>query len=183
MSRVGKKPVSIPSKVKVTVNDAGVSMEGPKGSLSLAAHPRVKVGFGEDEKSLTVTVDETSATERETKAMWGTTRALLANMVEGVLNGYERKLEIVGVGWGGELQGQKLKLNVGYANPVFLDVPQGVNVDVQKTIVTVTGADKQSVGQFAAEVRGVRPPEPYNGKGVKYADEVIRRKEGKKFGA
>mgnify|MGYP001800834236 FL=1 len=94
-----------------------------------------------------------------------------------------RKLEIVGVRWGGELQGQQLTLNVGYANPVFLDVPQGVNVDVQKTIVTVTGPDKQSVGQFAAEVRGVRPPEPYNGKGVKYANEVIRRKEGKKFGA
>ena len=183
MSRVGKKAVEIPAKVKATIAGDTVTLEGPKGSLTLNISPLVKVTWGEGEKSLEVTVEEKNADNRQAKAMWGTTRALLANMAKGVLTGYERKLEIVGVGWNADLQGKKLKLNVGFANSVFVDIPQGVNVGVEKTIVTISGPDKQSVGQFAAEVRSVRVPEPYNGKGIKYTDEIIRRKQGKQFGA
>lgn len=183
MSRVGKKPIEIPSKVKASISGNRVTIEGPKGTLALDVSPLVHVGWDEGEKALLVTVDEARAEMREARAMWGTTRALLTNMVKGVVEGFQKKLEIVGVGWGAELQGQRLKLNVGYANSVFVEVPAGVHVLVEKTIVTITGADKQAVGQFAAKVRSIRVPEPYNGKGIKYADEVIRRKQGKQFGA
>ena len=131
---------------------------------------------------MSVDVDESIAGDKKVRALWGTTRALLANMVEGVNKGYEKKLQIVGVGWNAQVNGQTLKLNVGYANPIEAAIPMGVTVAVEKDIITVTGADKQAVGQFAAGVRAKRKPEPYNGKGLRYSDEVVRKKEGKQFG-
>lgn len=183
MSRIGKKPVSVPSNVKVSLNGRKVHIEGPKGKLEWEHRPEVSVKWEESEKSLVVSVDPSRLDERLVRALWGTTRAILRNMVEGVTKGYEKKLEVVGVGWTAALAGKDLKLNVGFANPVLVAIPAGLNVAVEKQFVTVTGPDRQVVGQFAAKVRSKRPPEPYNGKGVKYADEVIQRKQGKQFGS
>jgi len=180
MSRIGKKPVDVPKGVKVSVSDRTVNVEGPKGSLKFEHREEVAVVV-EDNK-VSVNVDDSIAGEKRVRALWGTTRALIANMVEGVNKGYEKKLQIVGVGWNGQVNGQVLKLNVGYANPIEAPIPMGVNVAVEKDIVTITGADKQAVGQFAAGVRAKRKPEPYNGKGLRYHDEVVRKKEGKQFG-
>ncbi|MDX9911154.1 MAG: 50S ribosomal protein L6 [Phycisphaerales bacterium] len=183
MSRIGKKPVSVPGNVKVSVASSGVTIEGPKGSLTMKPRPEVKIAWNQDEKSLAVTIDEKDSDNRFVRAYWGLTRAMLANMVKGVTEGYTKSLEIVGVGWGAQLAGKQLKLQLGFAAPVLVDIPESVKVSVDKQIVKIEGADKQAVGQFAAVVRSKRKPEPYNGKGVKYTDEVIRRKEGKKFGA
>ena len=183
MSRIGKKAISVPAGVKISIDGQNVSIEGKKGSLSMKVRDDVRVAWDESEKSITVSLDEKHAEERASKAQWGTTRALIQNMIVGVTEGYEKKLEIVGVGWGAEVQGQKLKVNVGYANPLFVGIPQGLTVTAEKQIVTITGPDKQAVGQMASEVRSTRKPEPYNGKGVKYMDEVIKRKQGKQFGS
>lgn len=183
MSRIGKKPVSVPANVKVSVAPGAITIEGPKGSLSIKPRPEVKVAWNQDEKSLAVTIDEKDRDNRFVRAYWGLTRAMLANMVKGVTEGYSKTLEIVGVGWGAQVAGKQLKLQLGFAAPVLVDIPASVKVSVDKQIVKIEGADKQAVGQFAAVVRSKRKPEPYNGKGVKYTDEVIRRKEGKKFGA
>ncbi len=180
MSRIGKKPVTVPSGVKVSVADRLIKVEGPKGTLSFTHRPEVAVAVENGEVS--VTVDDKIAGDRKIRALWGTTRALVANMIEGVTKGYEKKLQVVGVGWTAAVQGQILRLNVGFANPIMAPIPTGVSVAVEKDIVTISGADKQAVGQFAASVRARRKPEPYNGKGVRYADEVIRKKEGKQFG-
>jgi len=180
MSRVGRKPVSVPSGVKVSIADRVITVEGSKGTLKFEHRPEVRVEWVEDDKSVNIAIPESKADDRAVKALWGTTRAIVSNMVDGVSKGYERKLEIVGVGWGAQAAGQSLKVNVGYANPVDLAIPEGVSVAVEKQIVTVSGADKQKVGQFAAEVRAARKPEPYKGKGIKYAGEFIFRKEGKK---
>lgn len=183
MSRIGKKPIAVPANVKVTVASGKVTVEGPKGSLSIVARPEVKVAWNQDEKSLAVTIDEKDRSNRFVRAYWGLTRSLLSNMVKGVTEGFSKTLEIVGVGWSAQLAGSQLKLQLGYAAPVLVDIPATVKVSVEKQIVKIEGPDKQAVGQFAAVVRSKRKPEPYNGKGVKYIDEVIRRKEGKKFGA
>jgi large subunit ribosomal protein L6 len=180
MSRIGKKPVAVPSGVKVSVADGTVKVEGPKGNLSFTPAPQVKVSVEGSEVSCVV--DDAVAGDKKVRALWGTTRALLSNMVEGVSNGYQRQLKIVGVGWTAQVAGQTLKCNVGYANPIEAQIPMGVSVAVEKDLVTITGADKQAVGQFAAMVRSKRKPEPYNGKGIRYADEVVRKKEGKQFG-
>ncbi|MEM9064147.1 MAG: 50S ribosomal protein L6 [Planctomycetota bacterium] len=179
MSRVGRKPVSVPGGVKVSIADRMVTIEGSKGTLKFEHRPEVTVEWTEASKELGVTIPEGKGDDRVSKALWGTTRAILSNMVEGVSKGYEKKLEIVGVGWNAQQAGTDLKVNVGYADPVMIAIPDGVSVAVDKQLVTVSGADKQKVGQFAAEVRASRPPEPYNGKGVKYADEVIQKKAGK----
>lgn len=181
MSRVGIKPIEIPSGVKITINGQSVSVEGPKGTLSRDFSPLINVGWSEDEKSVVCSIKGEAS--REARALWGTTRALIQNMVTGVKDGYEKSLEIVGVGWGAQVTGQALKLSVGYANAVMVDIPQGVDVSVEKQLVKITGADKHAVGQLAAMARAVRKPEPYNGKGIKYADEVIKRKQGKQFGS
>lgn len=184
MSRIGKKPVSYPGNVKVNVTpDGKVTVEGPKGTLSMTARSEVSVEVDSGAKSVAVTIPQDKYEDRVSKALWGTTRALIACMVKGVSEGYQKQLKIEGVGWNAQLQGQQLRLVVGYANPRFVDIPMGVNVAVEKNLVTVTGADKQAVGQFAAKVRAVRKPEPYNGKGIMYAGEVIRRKAGKAFGS
>ncbi len=183
MSRLGKKPVDVPSGVKVNIAGRTISVEGPKGSLSFDFRSEVQVSHDEGGKVVTVTVDEKLLAEsRANRAYWGTTRSIINNMMVGVTEGYEKKLNIVGVGWTGNVSGNKLALKVGYANIIEMPIPEGVTVTAEKQLVTVTGADKQAVGHFAASVRAKRKPEPYNGKGIKYLDEVIQRKQGKAFG-
>ena len=183
MSRIARKPVMIPSGVKVAVNAAArtVNLEGPKGKLSLTYRP--EVGVKVDGSTLEVTMDPAIVDVGGNRAFWGTTRALIATGIEGVLKGYERKLEIVGVGWGARVQGKKLVLTVGFANTLDVAIPDGLKVEVNQTMVTVSGPDKQAVGEFASRCRAKRKPEPYNGKGIKYVDEVIQRKQGKAFGS
>tara|TARA_Y100001933_G_scaffold198695_1_gene199570 strand:- start:86 stop:631 length:546 start_codon:yes stop_codon:yes gene_type:complete len=180
MSRIGKKPVSVPKGVKVSIADRKVSVEGPKGTLSFTHRPEVAVS--EADGQVTVSVDDKIAGDRKVRALWGTTRALINNMMTGASTGYTKKLEIQGVGWTAAVAGTNLKLNVGYANSIEMPIPTGISVSVEKQSITIEGADKQAVGQFAAATRAKRPPEPYNGKGIRYADEVIRKKEGKQFG-
>jgi len=183
MSRVGKKAVDVPKGVTVSLNGRTVSIQGPKGTLTFDHRPEVVVRWDEGEKSITVAPAAGHEESRVAKAMWGTTRALLRNMIQGVTEGYSKKLEVVGVGWNAQVQGQQVRMALGFAAPVLVDIPAGLSVQVEKQLVTVSGADKQAVGQLAAVLRSKRPPEPYNGKGVKYADEVIRRKSGKAFGS
>jgi len=177
MSRVGKKPVPM-GEAKVNVNGREVTVETSKAKLSMTYQPEVSVRVDDEAKQVVV---ERNNESKRAYAMHGLTRALIANMITGVTQGFTQDLEITGVGWTAQLQGQTLNLNVGYADTRKLNVPGGVTVEVQQNRIKVSGADKQAVGQFAAEVRGQRPPEPYNAKGIKYADEVITRKEGKAF--
>jgi len=183
MSRIGKKPISVPKGVKIDVSGQTVHVEGSKGSLSHEVHPLVSVAWDEDAKTLSFAVPEGKEGDREAKSLWGTTRSIVENNIHGVSQGYTKVLEVQGVGYTAAVEGSRLKLVVGFANPIFKDIPQGVDVKVEKQTVTVSGYDKQAVGQFAAEVRATRKPEPYNGKGIKYSDEVIIRKEGKTAGA
>ncbi|WP_165247405.1 50S ribosomal protein L6 [Paludisphaera soli] len=182
MSRIGRKPVVVPANVKVAIADSTIQVEGPKGKLSYAHRPEVAVTFDEAKKEIAVARRDD---ERESRALHGLTRSLVANMVEGVATGYTKKLEIVGVGYQAQLKkANTVALQVGYANQVVLEAPAGVTVAVpDATHVVVTGADKQAVGQFAAEIRSVRPPEPYKGKGIRYEGEAVRRKAGKAFGS
>ena len=176
MSRVGKRPVPIPSGVTATVEGQTVKMKGPKGQLQFVAHDDVEVKF----EGGKVTVAPRVETNRA-QAMYGTARAQVANLVEGVTKGFEKKLEITGVGYRAALQGKNLQLALGYSHDVVYPIPEGITVAVPKpTEITVSGNDSQRVGQVAAEIRSYRPPEPYKGKGVKYANEFIFRKEGKK---
>jgi len=176
MSRIGKRPVSVPSGVTAAVEGQTVKMKGPKGQLQFVVHDDVEVKF--DNGAISV------APRFETKrarALYGTSRAQVANLVEGVTKGFEKKLEIVGVGYRAALQGKNLQLALGFSHDVVYSVPEGISIAVPKpTEIVVSGNDFQRVGQVAAEIRGYRPPEPYKGKGVKYADEFIFRKEGKK---
>lgn len=184
MSRIGKKVVTVPAGVKIAVKDCSVNVEGPKGKLSLSLPASVKVGVDEAAKAVSVTLAEGVTKEnKQANADWGSTRAHINNMIEGVTKGYDKQLEVVGVGWVPTLAGKQLKLVLGFANPIMVDIPTGITVVVDKQIVRVTGADKQAVGQFASKVRSFRKPEPYNGKGVKYFGETIRRKQGKQFGS
>jgi large subunit ribosomal protein L6 len=185
MSRVGKKPVPVPSGVKVAVNGNTINVEGPKGKLSWSFRPEVSVKV--DGGNVVV---ERKDDERLSRALHGLTRSLIANMINGCLNGYARALEVYGVGYGVSLQGAKLTLSVGKSHPVVFDVPAGLKVEVQVAQArgetepakfTISGADKQAVGELAARVRRSRPPEPYKGKGVRYAGEYVRRKVGKAF--
>ncbi|HTM69225.1 MAG TPA: 50S ribosomal protein L6 [Candidatus Binatia bacterium] len=175
MSRVGKKPLTIPSGVTVTVTDDAVAVKGPKGQLSLALHPSVKVS--QEGSDLSVSVKDTENVKQ--RALWGLFRRLIENMVVGVSKGYEIKLEINGVGFKAGVQGKVLKLDVGFSHEVDFPIPEGVNVTVEKNVITVSGIDKQFVGETAAQIRRVKKPEPYKGKGIKYVDEQIRRKAGK----
>ena len=182
MSRVGKKPVACPSGVKVSVADRVIKIEGPKGKAEFAFKPELEVAWDEDAKAVSVTAVAGKENDREAKALWGTTRSIVQNMVKGVTEGYEKKLEIVGVGWGAQVAGQTIKLTLGFANTVEVPIPTGVTVTAEKQIISVSGTDKQAVGQLAAVIRSKKPPEPYNGKGIKYTTEVISRKQGKQFG-
>tara|TARA_R110002072_G_scaffold42064_22_gene119213 strand:- start:118401 stop:118955 length:555 start_codon:yes stop_codon:yes gene_type:complete len=183
MSRIGKKSISVPSKVKVNLSGNTISIEGPKGSLSYDFRPEVQVSYDEGDKSISVSMDEALiAKKRSNGAYWGTTRALINNMIEGVEKGYEKRLQVVGVGWTATVNGSNLALKVGYANTILMPIPTGLTVTAEKQVITINGADKQAVGHFAASTRAKRKPEPYNGKGIKYLDEVIQRKQGKAFG-
>ena len=175
MSRIGKLPISIPDTVKVELQDHTVSVKGPKGTLSMVAHPAMDVRV-QDRQVLCGRPSDT----KFHKALHGLTRSLIANMVEGVTKGFERKLELVGVGYRAAVQGQNLTMTLGYSHPIIYPIPQGIRIEVKdQTQLMVSGTDKQLVGAVAAKVRSFRPPEPYKGKGVKYAGERIIRKEGK----
>jgi large subunit ribosomal protein L6 len=176
MSRVGKKPVSVPSGVTANVSGKTINVKGPKGTLSLVVDDRVAVAMDKGE----IKVDPKDES-KEARALWGTTRANLNNIMTGVTKGFERKLEITGVGYRAAVQGKNLQLALGYSHDVLYPIPEGIAVATPKpTEIVVTGIDRKKVGQVAAEIRAYRPPEPYKGKGVRYADEFIFRKEGKK---
>ena len=178
MSRIGKKPVPV-GKAKVTVNNQKINVEGPKGKLELNVHPQITVKLDSDKKELVVTRPDD---EKQSKALHGLTRALLANMVEGVTNGYKKSLEVQGVGYKAEMKGKNLVLSVGFANTVSVPIPGTVTVQLEgANKIHVTGADKQAVGEFAARVRKVRKPEPYKGKGIRYEGEQVKIKPGKAF--
>ena len=178
MSRIGKKPVPV-GKAKVTIKDRHVTVEGPKGKLEQKIHPLIKVRLDADKKELIV---ERPDDEKQSKALHGLVRALLANMVEGVTNGYKKSLEIQGVGYKAEQRGKNIVLSVGFANQITVPIPAGVTVALDgPTKIHVTGNDKQAVGQFAANLRMVRKPEPYKGKGIRYEGEVVKIKPGKAF--
>ena len=176
MSRIGRKPISVPDGVSIDVKPGAVSVKGPKGELSQAVSPDMKV----DQSDGTLTVER--PTDRgEHRALHGLTRSLIANMVEGVTDGYEKRLEIQGVGYRARLQGKSLELSVGYSHPISVTAPEGIEFEVPvPTQIIVRGIDKQLVGETAARVRRTRPPEPYKGKGVRYAGEHVRRKVGKR---
>lgn len=174
MSRVAKKPVALAKGVELTVQDESVSVKGPKGTLSVAKPAGVQVEAADGQARIT-------ANDPALVPMAGTLRAILANMVQGVSQGFERKLELVGVGYRASAQGKDLNLSLGYSHPVVFKAPEGITITTpSQTEIVVAGADKQLVGEVAAKIRGYRPPEPYKGKGVKYAGENIIRKEAKK---
>ncbi|MBA9028857.1 MULTISPECIES: 50S ribosomal protein L6 [Bacillaceae] len=175
MSRIGKKPIEIPAGVTVTLNGSEVAVKGPKGELSRTFNSDLTISV--EENVLTVTRPSDA---KEHRALHGTTRAVISNMVEGVSKGFEKTLELIGVGYRAQKQGNKLVLNVGYSHPVEFEVEQGLEVEVpSNTKVIIKGINKERVGALAADVRQVRPPEPYKGKGIRYEGEFVRRKEGK----
>ncbi len=177
MSRIGNAPVSVPSGVKVAIDGRDVVVEGKLGKLTRTFRPEVDVKFDEESKTITVSRHND---DRQSRAFHGLTRSLINNMVIGVTKGYEKKLEIVGVGYLAAVQGQTLQLRVGYANEIHKTIPAGLDVTCpDQTHVLVKGCDKQKVGQFAAEVRAARKPEPYKGKGVRYQGEYVKIKPGK----
>lgn len=175
MSRVGKKPISVPKQVTITIQDGEVVVQGPKGTLSRSIPPELEVSLQEDQ--LTV---RTLAESNKIRAQFGLIRSLLANMVKGVSEGFERILDIQGVGYRAELQGEQLVLNLGYSHPVTYALPAGISAQVEKlTRVVIRGIDRDLLGRTAAQIRQFRPPEPYKGKGIRYAEETVRRKVGK----
>lgn len=175
MSRIGKKLIELPAGVKVEIGEKIIKVLGPKGELSREIHPDLTVELKDNK--ISVSPKRITKTAR---ALWGLYRALINNMVEGVSKGYEKKLEIEGVGFKAEVQTDALSLNVGFVHPVKIVKPEGITFAVEKGLITVSGIDKQKVGQIAAEIREVKKAEPYKGKGIKYQGEKIRRKEGKK---
>ena len=178
MSRIGRKPIAIPAGVEVKLADGVATVKGPKGTLTQAIHPNMKVEVADGQILVTRPDDE-----KENRALHGLTRALLNNMVEGVTNGFSKQLDVNGVGDRVQKQGKDLVMTLGYSHLVTVSEIPGITIDVPgPNTIIIRGADKQLVGQFAAEVREKRPPEPFKGKGIKYADEVIRRKEGKTGG-
>lgn len=181
MSRIGRKPVSFPAEVTVSLSGQVLSVKGPNGDLKLDAHPNMTIAVSQEQRSIQV---DRPDDQRENRALHGLTRSLINNMVTGVVTPFVRSLLIVGVGYNASLNGNKLSLQVGYANTIVLEVPPGVFCEcTDVTRIVVRSADKQAVGQFAANIRRVRPPEPYKGKGIRYEDEHIRRKAGKAFGS
>ena len=175
MSKIGKKSITIPDGVTVTVADALVKVKGPKGEVAVSLHPKVLIVV--EDKQVKVSVK--NAEDRRQKALWGTFRSLVQNAVTGVTTGFEKKLEIIGVGYKSVVSGAKLNMSLGYSHPVDLEIPKGLEVKVEKNVLTVSGIDKQLVGEFAAHIRSYRKPEPYKGKGIRYSDERVRRKAGK----
>jgi large subunit ribosomal protein L6 len=176
MSRIGKQPISVPSGVEIKIHDDHVAVKGPKGELTAPLFPGITVSHEGD----TLTLSCADLGNKALKSKYGLARALLANVVTGVTKGFEKTLELRGVGYRAQLQGKTLNLSLGFSHPVSYAVPEGVDVKVEQSRITISGADKQRVGQVAAEIRAFRPPEPYKGKGVRYVDEYVMMKEGKK---
>jgi large subunit ribosomal protein L6 len=183
MSRLGKKPVPVPANVTVAVQGDKVTVSSGSKTLVLNKRPEVNVAFEKDAKQVVVSIPAEHAEDRFVRAAWGTTRALVQNMIKGVTDGFEKQLEVNGVGYTATVAGKNLDLKVGFANVIKVPIPMGVEVTVDKQLIKVKGTDKQAVGQFAAVVRSKRKPEPYNAKGIKYTTETIRRKQGKAFGS
>jgi len=178
VSRIGRKPIEKPEGVQVTLQGSAVSVQGPKGTLAMEIPSGIQVEVEDNRVMVSRESDE-----KKHRALHGLTRALLANMVEGVTKGFEKRLDLVGVGYRAQLQGKKLVLSVGYSHPVEVDPPQGIEIEVPApTKIVVKGIDKQQVGEVAARIRAIRKPEPYKGKGIKYETEVVRRKAGKAGG-
>jgi len=204
MSRVGKKPILIPENVEVKIEGQKVTVKGLKGELTKEIRPEIKVEVKENliilspqipsfrKAKAKVEKKETSSIEtpkqnkfatgqtKKTKALWGLSQALIFNMVKGVTEGYEKKLEIKGVGFRASLEGENLVLHVGFTHPVKIEAPEGIKFSIEKNIITVSGADIEKVSQIAAKIRKVKPPEPYKGKGIRYVGEIVRKKVGKK---
>jgi len=178
VSRIGRKPIEKPEGVQVTLQGSAVSVQGPKGTLAMEIPSGIQVEVEDNRVMVSRESDE-----KKHRALHGLTRALLANMVEGVTKGFEKRLDLVGVGYRAQLQGKKLVLSVGYSHPEEVDPPQGIEIEVPApTKIVVKGIDKQQVGEVAARIRAIRKPEPYKGKGIKYETEVVRRKAGKAGG-
>ncbi len=182
MSRVGKQPIKIPAGVTVSKGSGReVSVKGPNGNLSLVLRPEIDIEIEGDQA---VVSPNGSGSARDARAFHGMSRALINNMVEGVTKGFEKKLEIQGVGWNAKAGGKQITLNIGFCHPVIIDMPEGVLAETPTaTSIIIKGADRQAVGQIAAVIRKVRPPEPYKGKGIRYVGEYVRRKAGKSFGS
>lgn len=177
MSRLGKLPIELPSGTQVKIDGDFIVVKGSKGELKQKLHNLIKVEISDKEIKVA-----TSGEGKNANALWGLFRSLIKNMVIGVNQGYEKKLEINGVGYRAAASGNKLTLNVGFSHPVIFDLPEGIKAEVQGNTITLTGIDKQLVGETAAQIRKIRKPEPYKGKGIKYSDEIIRRKAGKAAG-
>ena len=176
MSRIAKNPVSLPGGTEVTIKEDTIVAKGPVGELTMNKHPLVSVN--QEDGTLQVAANDEST---QARAMSGTTRALLSNLVTGVSSGFEKKLTIIGVGYRAQVQGKNLNLSLGFSHPVVYPIPEGITIEApSQTELVVKGADKQKVGQVAAEIRSYRPPEPYKGKGVRYTDEYVLRKQAKK---
>ncbi len=175
MSRIGKKPVIIESGVEAKESDGRIDIKGPKGQLFLEVPSEIKIEIKDNQIHFSILKED-----KRTRSLWGLMRTLTSNMVEGVTKGFEKKLEINGVGFKARVEGKDLFLDVGYSHPVKVDAEEGIEFKVEKNIITVSGIDKELVGQVAAKIRRVKKPEPYKGKGIKYIDEIIKRKLGKK---
>jgi large subunit ribosomal protein L6 len=175
MSRIGKKPILIPPGVDVKIEDNLVVIKGPKGELFRKIRPEIKIEIKEGKIFVSPKIET-----KKTKAFWGLTRTLLFNMIKGVVEGYEKKLQIEGLGYKAEIEGGNLVLRVGFSHPVKVEAPKGIKFSVDKNIITVSGIDKELVGQLAAKIRKIKPPEPYKGKGIRYLGEVVKIKPGKK---
>jgi len=174
MSRIGKKPIAIPKGVEVRLEGDQLIVKGPKGELNISVHPDVELDIEDNSIAVSV-VDET----RESRSIHGLFRVLIDNMVTGVTKGFERVLEIVGVGYRAELKGRTAVFNLGYSHPINFELPEGIDAKIEKTKITLSGIDRELLGMTAAKIRSFRKPEPYKGKGIKYAGEMIRRKAGK----
>ena len=175
MSRIGKQPVELPEGVSTKIADGTVEIQGPKGSLKLFVRPEIDVR--QDGKTIHISLKKETKTSRK---LWGTVRALLANMVKGVTKGFEKKLELEGVGYRVEQKGKDIQLALGFSHPVIFETPLGIELKTEKNTIIISGISKELVGQVAASIRSLKKPEPYKGKGIRYAGEVIRRKAGKK---
>ncbi|RLC38779.1 50S ribosomal protein L6 [Candidatus Falkowbacteria bacterium] len=175
MSRLGKLPIKLPAETQAKIEGDFIIVKGPKGELKEKIHKLVNIDIKEEE----IIVSVKDAKNKKERALWGLFRSLINNMVQGVNQDFEKKLEVVGVGYRVSLSGKELILNVGYSHPVSITLPEGINAEIEGNIITISGISKQQVGEIAAQIRKVKKPEPYKGKGIKYQDEIIRRKEGK----
>ncbi len=179
MSRIGKKALIIPAGVEVSLKPGAIEISGKKGKLQFNLHPHVTAEFKEYDGGKALFFSVTSPQDKKDRSLWGLSSRLVANMMHGVTNGYEEKLEVIGIGYKASVSGRKLALELGFSHPIEFELPQGIEAKVEKNFITISGIDKQLVGETASRIRRLRKPEPYKGKGIKYIDEVIHRKAGK----